>query len=136
MKLLISAALLLLSIGGCNTWERNTYQTLSASKAVLDTAQKDYSTRTIPQTHCAYFIINDAKTADAAAVTAMVVYEQLKVTKGNTSAQEAIVTTDLAALAPLVVQLQALIADPAGKCNAAADAAAVQRAKREGPTQQ
>lgn len=134
MKILLALALLSY-IGGCSGFERNTFNTLSASKAVLDTAQSDYQSRKIPQTHCAYFIINDAKVADKAAVSAMVAYEQLKVTKGDLAAEQAIVTTDLATLAPLVIQIQSLIADPGQTCNAAADQAAIARAKKEGPTQ-
>ncbi len=120
---------LLLLVAGCSSFERNAYNTLSASKAVIDQAQADYTTRTIPRTHCAEAIINDAKAGQTVAVNAMVVYEQLKVTKADLTAQAAVVTSDLAALAPLVVQIQQLIANPAEKCNAAADAAAIQKLK-------
>lgn len=109
-------AVSLLFVLGCNTWERNTFNTLAATKAVLDTAQNDYENKTIPQTGCSYAIINDAKAADASAVNAMIVYEQLKAQKGNLQAQEAAVTSDLLTLAPLVVQIESLISNPAAAC--------------------
>ncbi|MFL6427890.1 MAG: hypothetical protein ACJ71S_06570 [Acidobacteriaceae bacterium] len=116
MKRILSAVLLALAITGCNSWERNTFNTLSASKAVLDTAQSDYESKTIAQTTCAYSIINDGKAAQTAAVNALLTYEGLKASKGSLTAQEAVVTADLVALAPLVVQVQSLISNPAGAC--------------------
>jgi hypothetical protein len=113
IKRLIAVSLLALSAVACNTWERSSFQTLSASKAVLDTAQTDYGNRTIPQTPCSFALINNGKAAQTAAVDGMIAYEQLKATKGNTTATEAQVTADLASLAPIVVQIQALIANPA-----------------------
>jgi hypothetical protein len=120
MKRILAAVLLTLAVAGCNTWERNTFNTLAASKAVVDTAQADYEAKTIPQSTCAYTAINDAKAAQTVAVNAMVVYEQLKSSKGNLTAQEAIVTTDLVALAPLVVQIQTMVANPTAPCTGAA----------------
>jgi hypothetical protein len=107
---------ILVAVLGCNTWERNTFNTLAASKAVIDTAQSDYEAQTIPQTKCAYAIINDGKAAQTVAVNGMVTYEQQKGAKGNLTAQEAVVTTDLLALAPLVIQVQSLISNPAAAC--------------------
>lgn len=112
-------ALSLLFVLGCNTWERNTFNTLASTKSVLDTVQNDYENKTIPQTQCAYAIINDAKAADTTAVNAMITYEQLKASKGNLQAQEAAVTSDLLTLAPLVAQIEALIANPATACKGA-----------------
>jgi hypothetical protein len=137
MKQLFASALLLL-LAGCpaTSFERNTYNTLSSSKAVLQTAQDDYMDRTIPQTHCANAIITDAKKVHDTAVSAMVAYEQIKVTKGNLAPQEQIVVNDVAALAPLIVKVSALIKDPPNTCNAAADAAAIQKLKASGVTNQ
>ena len=115
-RIVLAVALLVVLAGGCNTWERNTFNTLASTKAVLDTAQNDYENKTIPQTQCAYSIINDAKAADTSAVNAMIVYEQLKAQKGSLQSQEAAVVSDLAALAPLVAQIQALITNPAAAC--------------------
>jgi hypothetical protein len=116
MKKLLATILLTIAVAGCNSWERNTFNTLAATKAVLDTAQNDYENKTIPQTQCAYALINDAKAADTYAVNAMIAYEQLKAQKGNLQAQEAAVISDLAALAPMIVQVQSLISNPAGAC--------------------
>lgn len=116
---MLSAVLIagtLVMASGCNSWERNTFNTLATSKAVLDTAQADYEAKTIPQTGCSYGIINDGKAAQTVAVNAMVAYENLKAQKGNLAAQEAIVVSDLVALTPLVVQVQSLISNPAGAC--------------------
>jgi hypothetical protein len=107
---------ILLAVLGCNTWERNTFNTLAASKAVIDTAQSDYEAKTIPETKCAYAIINDGKAAQTAAVNGMLTYEGLKASKGNVTAQEAVVTSELLALAPLVIQVQSLISNPATAC--------------------
>lgn len=112
----IVLSLLIVACLGCNTWERNTFNTLASSKAVLDTAQADYENHTIPPTKCAYTLINNGKAAQTIAVDAMVAYEQAKTTKGNLPAQEATVVGDLAALAPLVVQVQSLIGNPAAAC--------------------
>lgn len=118
-------SLLPLCAFSCSSWERQTFNTLATSKAVVDTAAADYenngpkkdaSKPSIPQTRCAYSIINDGRAAQTAAVNAMVVYEQLKAQKGNTSAQEATVTADLVALAPLIADIQALVSNPASKC--------------------
>ena len=111
-----SLLLVLVLLAGCNSWERTAFQALSASKAVLDTAQNDYAARTIPQTRCAYSLINNGKAAQTVAVNGMIAYEGAKAAKGNLSAQQAIVTIDLATLAPLVVQVQALISNPAAQC--------------------
>lgn len=116
MKILrITAALMLCAcLTACDSFERTTFQTLSASKAVLDTAQNDYEAGTaIPHNKCAYALINDGKAAQAVAVQAMLTYEGVKAAKGNLTAETATVTADLIALAPLMVKVEALIANPA-----------------------
>lgn len=110
---------LLLIAAGCNSWERTTFQTLASTQAVLDTVHNDYENGTIPKTNCAYELINDAVAADTVAVNAMVVYEQLKAKKGDLQAQEAAVASDLVALAPLVVKIESLIANPTAACGGA-----------------
>lgn len=104
---------------GCNSWERTTFQTLSSSKAVLDTAQADYESNKIPQSRCAYSMINNGKAAQDVAVNAMVEYEKLKATKGNFQAEENVVVGDLAALAPLITEAQQLISNPGTVCHLA-----------------
>lgn len=114
--LALVATIVIPILSACNTWERTTFQTLATSKAVLDTAQADYEASTIPKNGCAYSVINDGKAAQTSAVNAMVTYEQLKAAKGDVTAQEAIVVSDLAALAPIVIKVQSLISNPAAAC--------------------
>lgn len=101
------------ALSGCNSFERNAFNTLSASKAVIDQAQADYTVKTIQQNACTYAIINDAKAAQIVAVDAMVVYEQEKGLGQNLDAQTANITDDLAAIVPIVVQVKNLYTSPA-----------------------
>lgn len=114
--LALVATVLIPILSACNTWERTTFQTLSASKATIDAAQAQYEAKAIVQNGCTYSVINDGKAAQTAAVDAMVTYEQFKTTKGDLAAQEAIVTADLVKLVPLVAQVQALISNPSAPC--------------------
>lgn len=120
MRRLLAALLFVpfvaIAVTGCNDWERNTFDSLASSQAVLNAAQADYESGTIPKTGCSYSLINNGKAAQTVAVNAMVDYEQLKANKGNTAAQEAQVTADLAALVPLVAQVQSLVSNPAAAC--------------------
>lgn len=111
---LILAVPFLFALTACNTFERTTFQTLSASKAILDTAQADYEAGTpIPHNACAYALINDGKAAQTTAVNAMLTYEGVKAAKADLTAITATVSADLFNLAPLVVKVQALISNPA-----------------------
>jgi hypothetical protein len=116
---LIGRAILLsvvccLGLTGCTNFERNTFNTLAASKAVIDQAQADYTARTIVQNACTYAVINDAKAAQTTAVDAMLVYEQEKNAGTSVTAQVATVTADVAALPAIIVQVKALYTNPAG----------------------
>lgn len=114
LALMLCLLPLSVSIIGCDSFERNTFNTLSASKAILDVAQADYEGGTvIPHSACAYALINNGKAAQAVAVNAMLAYEGVKAAKGDLAATTATVTADLVALAPIVVNVQALIANPA-----------------------
>lgn len=111
---LLAGILLALCIVGCTDFERNTFKTLSASKAVLDDAQTKYEAGIqIPHNACAFALINDGKAAQTTAVNAMLVYEGIKANKGDLAGTTATVTTDLVALAPIVVKVESLIANPA-----------------------
>lgn len=110
---LLLLPLVLLAAVGCDNFERNTFKTLSASKAVLDDAQVKYEAGTqIPHNSCAFAIINDGKAAQTVAVNAMLNYESVKVAKGDLTSITSVVTLDLVALAPLVVKVESLIANP------------------------
>ena len=107
MKKFVLLAVCLLTIG-CTNFERNTFNSLAASKAVIDTAQKDYTVGKIVETPCTYALINDAKAAQTTAVNAMLVYETAK-----TSDNEATVTLAIADILPLVAEVKTLYTNPA-----------------------
>lgn len=115
MKTLRVVATLMLCacLTACSNFERNTFKTLSASKAVLGDAQTKYEAGTqIPHNACAFALINDGKAAQTTAVNAMLTYEGVKNANGDLATVTATVTSDLIALAPLVVKVEALIANP------------------------
>lgn len=114
MRKLLPLLLCFIFVTGCDSFERSTFKTLSASKAILDTAQADYEVGTpIPHNRCAYALINNGKAAQVVAVNGMLTYEGIKTAGKDLTAQTVEVTADLVALAPLVVQIQALISNPA-----------------------
>jgi hypothetical protein len=98
---------------GCNSFERDTFNSLAASKAVIDQAQADYTSGKIKETSCSYALINDAKAAQTAGVNAMVVYEQEKAAKTDLTAQTATVVGVVAGLPVLVTEIKALYTNPA-----------------------
>ena len=106
-KILILAALAFACVG-CSDFERNTFNTLASSKAVIDKSQVDYEARTIPHNQCAYSLINNAKAAQTVAVNAFLDYESIKAAGKDLTAQTAAVTADLLNLAPLVTQIKSL----------------------------
>lgn len=114
--LLLACMLPLGLLAGCTNWERATFQTLAASKAVIDQAQADYEAgKVIPHNEAAYTVINKAKAADSLAVTAMAGYEQIKATGGSASAlasAETTVTVALADLPAALADVKALYAPP------------------------
>jgi len=104
---LVVASLLLGSFGltGCNDFERKTYQTLSASKSLIDQAQIDYEAGTLPHTQASYDAINKAKDAQTTAVRAFQVYEAAKLAVNQNSdvtAQIAALNSALSNLGPAV----------------------------------
>lgn len=119
MKRILAVVLLAVAITGCNSWERTTFQTLSASKATIDNAQAQYESKAIAQNACSYAIINDAKASQAVAVNSFLTYEQVKNSKGDLTSAETIVNTKLTALIPLVAQVTSLLSNPAAACGGA-----------------
>lgn len=114
MKRIIAASLMCICLlAGCSSWERTTFQTLSASKATIDGAQAAYEARTIPHNQCAYDVINKAKATQTLAVDAMMTYETAKGTSAATAAQN-VVSTDLAQLAPIIASVQTLSSSTCG----------------------
>lgn len=99
------------SLAGCTDFERKTYQTLAASKAVIDQAQDDYESGKIAKTQAAYNAINHAKDAQAAAVQSFKEYETLKLvvkSGGNLPEKQQAVSDALAQLGPLVATVKQL----------------------------
>jgi hypothetical protein len=113
---LIAVAALCLCLAGCDSFERATFKTLSASKAVIDQSQADYEARVFPKNACSYAVINEAKGVQKLAVDAMVVYEQEKVVNGDLTAQTAIVVAELGKLPALIGEVKSLYSNPASLC--------------------
>lgn len=118
-----TGAVLATALTGCTDFERTTFNTLSASQAVINTAQADYEAKTIPQSACAYALIDDAKAAQTTAVDAMLIYEQQKAAGTSLSAQTVAVAADLVVLPALVAEIKTLYVNPAGCTIPAAPAA-------------
>lgn len=112
MKRIFASLALVLCLAGCTDFERTSFQTLSASKAVIDEAQADYESSKIPHNSCSYTVINDAKAIQTAAVNAMEVYEEQKAAGNDLTAQTAVVTTELLTLPAIVVQVKSLYSTP------------------------
>jgi hypothetical protein len=107
---IFSAILLLCALTGCTDWERTTFQSLSASKTLIDTAQVDYESRTIPHTLAVKTSIEQAKAVQTAAVEGLLTYEKIKTAKGTQTAleaQQAIVVASITQLAPLITSIKA-----------------------------
>lgn len=99
----------LMAAKGCSSFEKTTFQTLAATKAVLDGAQADYESGKLPHSEQVYKALNEAKAADTLAVNAMVVYEQIKATGATASqleAQSLIVEQLLADLPALIASVK------------------------------
>jgi hypothetical protein len=100
-----------LTMAGCTNWERQSFQTLSASKVVIDQAEADYTAKTLPQTQAVYAVLKTANAAQTAAVNQMEAYEELKATGAGTSqltVAESQVTAALAQLPAIIVEVKGL----------------------------
>lgn len=103
--------IVLLFAAACSDWERSTFQSLAASKAVLDQAQTDYETGAIAKTAASYTLINKGKDVQKTAVDGLLAYEQVKAAKGSQSAlqaQQQIVAAALAQLPAILGDIKAL----------------------------
>lgn len=109
---LLALPLVLIALAGCDDFERSSFKTLSASKVVVDTAQSDYESGAIPKNNCSYSLINSAKGIQIAAVNALAVYDAEKKAGKNVATQTTLITTELIQLAPVVVKIESLIANP------------------------
>lgn len=105
------ASLALGVLTGCTNFEREAFQTLSASQAVINQSQADYESGAIKQTQASYAAINKAKAMQVLAVQAMATYENIKATKGTQAAlvaQQQVVESFLTQLPALVAAVKAL----------------------------
>jgi hypothetical protein len=107
---------IVLLAAGCSNFERTTFQSLSASKVVIDQAQADYESGTLPHTTCVYTLVNSAKAAQTLGVNAMLDYESAKAANGNLAVAEASVVTDLGSIATDITAVKVLYTNP--KCGA------------------
>lgn len=117
VSMLLLCALLCGGLTACNSFERTAFQSLSASQAVLNTAQSDYEpvplgTGKLPHTQCVYALINDGKAAQVAGVTALQAYDVALNAKQSTVTEVAAVTADLATVAGDLAKVKALYTTP------------------------
>ncbi len=70
----LAVVMAVVSLIGCSSWERQTFQTLAASKAVVDQAVQDYNAGSIEQSQVNHDAIDKARHAHDAAVDAFHVY--------------------------------------------------------------
>lgn len=109
---------LVATVAGCDKFERASFNTLSTSKAVLDTAQHDYEpvakggTGKLPHNACVFDLINDGKAAQLAGKDALQTYHGVSTSKGDTTAAAAAVTAQLITLTADVVKIKALYSTP------------------------
>lgn len=99
---------------GCSNFERNAFNTLSASQAVIVQARTDYISGKITQTTCTDAIITDATEAHNVAVTALEVYDAERVAGTDVAAQGVAVTGDVASVVTLAAEIKTLYTNPSG----------------------
>ncbi len=90
---------------GCSNWERQTYNSLAASKAVIDQAAKDFNAGALPQSAQVKLAIENAQKVQAAAVNAFWGYEQAKIAKSGDLAAKQKAVVDALARVPEVLAL-------------------------------
>ena len=104
---LAAIPILVLLMAACTSWEKQTYQTLAASKASIDTAADQYNAGTLPQTQQVHDLITKARQAQTMAVDAFKQYLFLK----TASVPQQQLTDQQAAVTAAVGQVATLIAD-------------------------
>lgn len=106
---LLLAAIAVSGLSGCTDWERTVFQSLATSKAAIDQAAADYNSGAIAQTSATNTAIEDARSAQRAAVLVMADYEGLKAQKApqaTLQAKQQEVEKALAALPPLLAKIK------------------------------
>lgn len=103
---------LLFVVSGCSTWDRTTFQTLTADKALLGKAQSDYEARRIPKTACVQSLINDGKDAQTAGVESFKTYLVLKLAGADVTQQIDNISGEVADVALIISKIQSLATVP------------------------
>jgi hypothetical protein len=109
---LVSTLTLCLALVGCDTFERSTLHTLSASQAVSSEAQEEYQSEVIPQTNATHYAITAVQKSQATALQELLTYDNLAQKKeGNDAlaAQRKVVNAAMARLAADQVTLTAYL---------------------------
>jgi hypothetical protein len=103
MKIAIVGSLsLCLALVGCDTFERATLHTLSASQSVSSEAQEEYQSEVIPQTNATHYAITAMQKSQATAMQELLTYDDLaqkKEGKDALAAQRKVVNAAMAHLA-------------------------------------
>jgi predicted negative regulator of RcsB-dependent stress response len=100
-KILVLLAFLAVSLASCTDWERNTFQTLSASKAVIEQAGDDYNNKKIQQTKEVYAILLKAGAIHNTANQAFLSYKKIKDAGANSTQLNAAIAEVNAAIQQL-----------------------------------
>ncbi len=114
MKRIALFGVIVISIlcAACSSWERQTYQTLAAARAVINQAVRGYQSGAIPRTPAAYGVIHRARLADEAAVQAFETYAELRLGSQNSNqiaAAQAMVKTLMRQLPAIMAPLDLLL---------------------------
>lgn len=99
----------------CSNWDQQTYQTLAASKAVIDQIAVDYNAGRVPQTPGVANAITKAREAQRAAVQAFQVYAAAEIAAqpgATVAARQQAVVAALALVPPAIDALRQAIKSP------------------------
>ena len=102
---------LALVFAACTSWEQQTYQTLAATKAVIDQAAVDYNAGVLPQTRTVHDLIEKARLAQKTAVDAFSAYAVVKVAKepqATIEEKQQAVLNAVAAVSQVIVDIKAI----------------------------
>jgi len=105
-----AAAMIVYLCVGCNQFERDTYNTLAVSKAVIDKAGQQYNSGEIPQTACIQGLIINGRKAQQLGADDLLTYHNIVAAKGDPSAIEAAVIGDIATLTTNVTAIKSISA--------------------------
>lgn len=113
---LLMLSLIVAGFAACSTWERTIYNSLAASKAVIDQAGRDYNAGAIAQTAANRALIEKARAAQTVATEAFEEYALLRVSRqtAGLSQQRQLVIQAVAQIAPLIEAIHELYSKGGG----------------------